>query len=77
MAICPSRPTDRHGGPHTHPPRGEPDWDNPDVCPFCGTGLTGPGAGFVDHLDEAPECRARFEAWRERVTDDIGGGWGG
>jgi hypothetical protein len=63
--------------PDTHPPRDSPEWDNPDVCPFCGADLPDGGAGFMDHVDEAPECRARFEAWVERVRDDIGGDWSG
>jgi hypothetical protein len=52
-------------------------WSDPDRCPFCGDRLASPGAGFVDHIDEAPDCEATFELWRERVTDDVAGGWVG
>lgn len=62
---------------HSHPSRDSPDWEHPDYCPFCGTRLANGGAGFIDHLEAAPECRKRFEVWRERVTEDIGGEWGG
>ncbi len=60
-----------------HPPRDSPAWDHPDFCPFCGTALADGGAGFIDHLGNAPDCRERFEAWRAAVVDDIGGEWGG
>ncbi|WP_349770077.1 DUF7501 family protein [Halobaculum limi] len=62
---------------HAHPSRDAPGWDDPDFCPFCGTRLADPGSGFIDHLGVAPECRDRFDAWREHVTGDIGGEWGG
>ncbi|WP_336036971.1 DUF7501 family protein [Halobacterium yunchengense] len=62
---------------HSHPPRDSPEWDDPDFCPFCGAKLTDGGAGFVDHLEDAPECARRFEQWREQVVDDVGGEWGG
>jgi hypothetical protein len=60
-----------------HPPRDSPEWDNPDLCPFCGVDLSDGGVGFIDHIADAPGCRERFEAWRERIRDDIGGEWGG
>lgn len=62
---------------NSHPPADSPDWDNPDYCPFCGAALADGGAGFIDHVDENPECKRRFDAWRERVSDDIGGEWSG
>lgn len=52
-------------------------WNDPDRCPFCGTLLTSPGAGFMVHLGENPDCEGEFETWRERICDDIGGGWSG
>ena len=52
-------------------------WGDPDRCPFCGTRLVTPGAGFVAHLGESSDCESRFDAWRTRITDDIRGGWSG
>lgn len=52
-------------------------WTDPNQCPFCGAQLPSPGAGFVDHLDENPACESGFETWRDRITDDIRGGWMG
>jgi len=49
----------------------------PRRCPFCESELASPGAGFVRHIDESPECRDAFETWRDRVTDDMRGGWAG
>jgi len=60
-----------------HPPRDSPEWDNPDLCPFCGTALSDGGAGFMDHAEANEVCRARFEAWVENIRDDMGGDWGG
>jgi hypothetical protein len=62
---------------YSHPEPGTGEWDDPDFCPFCGTELNDPGAGFIAHVEAAPTCRRRFEAWREGVTDDIGSEWGG
>lgn len=62
---------------HDHPSPDSPDWDNPDFCPFCGAALRDGGAGFVEHVEDAPDCRERFEAWRENVAGDVGGEWGG
>ena len=53
------------------------DWEDPDVCPFCGARLPDGGAGFVDHADANPDCGARFEEWKENVAGDIGGEWSG
>lgn len=52
-------------------------WTNPDRCPFCEGQLPSPGAGFVDHLDRNPDCESRFDVWRDRISDDICGGWSG
>lgn len=52
-------------------------WSDPQLCPFCETTLASPGAGFIDHLAEAPGCRREFESWRARVDDDLIGEWGG
>ena len=60
-----------------HPPRDSPEWDNPDLCPFCGTPLLDGGIGFVDHIEDAPICKERFEAWRDQVREDIDGEWSG
>jgi len=49
----------------------------PRRCPFCGAELASPGAGFVRHVEDAPDCRDAFETWRDRVTDDMRGGWAG
>jgi hypothetical protein len=61
----------------THPQRDDADWDNPDLCPFCGASLTDGGAGFMDHVDEHETCRERFEAWLENIRDDVEGEWSG
>jgi hypothetical protein len=45
---------------HTHPEEGTTDWETPDYCPFCGTGLRDGGAGFMEHIEDAPTCRERF-----------------
>ncbi|WP_080510570.1 DUF7501 family protein [Halorubrum kocurii] len=60
-----------------HPPRDSPEWNNPDLCPFCGAALSDGGVGFIDHIADAPKCEERFEAWRGQIRDDIGGEWGG
>jgi len=65
------------GASEDHPPRDAPGWDSPDHCPFCGVALADGGGGFIDHIEESPECKARFEAWRDRIREDIGGEWGG
>ena len=62
---------------HTHPTADEPAWDDPDFCPFCGTRLPDGGPGFIAHIEDAATCRARFDAWRENIVDDIGGEWSG
>lgn len=62
---------------YSHPSQDSPDWERPDFCPFCGGELTDGGPGFIDHLEDAPGCRERFESWRELVVEDIGGEWGG
>ncbi|WP_425498811.1 DUF7501 family protein [Halorubrum rubrum] len=60
-----------------HPPRDSPEWDSPDLCPFCGVALSDGGIGFIDHIADAAVCEERFDAWREQIRDDIGGEWGG
>jgi hypothetical protein len=60
-----------------HPPPDSAEWNNPDLCPFCGVALSDGGVGFIDHIADATECEERFEAWREQIRDDIGGEWGG
>lgn len=52
-------------------------WTDPNRCPFCGGQLPSPGAGFVGHVEENPDCRSEFRTWRERVSDDVRGGWTG
>lgn len=52
-------------------------WTDPDRCPFCDERLDSPGAGFVDHVEESPECEAEFGTWRDRIGDDVAGGWSG
>jgi len=52
-------------------------WNDPDICPFCDGQLTGPGAGSVDHPAPHPACVPGFDARRDRVIDDVGGGWSG
>lgn len=49
----------------------------PRECPFCGAELASPGAGFMRHIDEVSDCHDAFETWRDRVTDDVRGGWPG
>jgi len=49
----------------------------PSQCPFCGTEIASPGAGFMRHVENEPECRDAFDTWRDRVTDDMRGGWAG
>jgi len=52
-------------------------WNDPERCPFCGEALASPGAGFVDHTAENPDCEAKFETWRDRIGGDLRGGWSG
>lgn len=53
------------------------DWNDPNVCPFCGDALADPGAGFIDHIETSPNCESGFETWRSNVANDIRGGWSG
>lgn len=55
----------------------EPNWTDTTSCPFCGEHLSDPGAGFIDHVSESPECERGFEAWRTNVGGDMRGGWSG
>lgn len=52
-------------------------WSDPDTCPFCGSELATPGAGFIDHIDENARCETSFENWRSNLTDDLTGEWSG
>lgn len=54
-----------------------PDWTGPAVCPFCGSELDDGGPGFIDHIEGRPRCESSFRVWRDRVADDIKGGWSG
>jgi len=49
----------------------------PIECPFCEETLSSPGAGFVRHIEAESVCRESFETWRERVGEDMRGGWPG
>lgn len=44
----------------------------PSQCPFCGTEIASPGAGFMRHVENEPECRDAFDTWRDRVTTTCG-----
>lgn len=55
----------------------EPVWSDPSTCPFCGSELANPGAGFVDHVTENPDCESGFDIWRENLVGDLVGEWGG
>jgi hypothetical protein len=50
-------------------------WADPESCPFCDAALASPGAGFVDHVADHPDCARRFEDWRDCVGGDVRGGW--
>ncbi|MFB6106020.1 MAG: hypothetical protein ABEJ70_03510 [Halobacteriaceae archaeon] len=52
-------------------------WDDPERCPFCSEPLADGGAGFIDHIHDAPPCQAGFDDWRSQIRDDMSGGWGG
>lgn len=52
-------------------------WSDPGTCPFCGSELPDPGAGFVDHLGASPDCEAYWDNWRENLAGDVRGGWAG
>ncbi|GGN15325.1 DUF7501 family protein [Halarchaeum nitratireducens] len=51
------------------------DWEDPERCPWCGAAVRDGGAGFIEHVEEHPDCAAAFETWRENIADDIGGEW--
>ena len=50
-------------------------WSDTATCPFCGSELADPGAGFVDHIGASPDCQTEFDTWRENIADDLGGTW--
>lgn len=52
-------------------------WSDPWTCPFCGSGLTDPGAGFIDHIEEHDDCKSSFEIWRSNLAGDLAGEWSG
>lgn len=52
-------------------------WNDPSDCPFCGSELQNPGAAFIDHIHENPDCESGFQTWRSQIADDICGGWSG
>jgi len=52
-------------------------WTDPNQCPFCGREIPSPGEGFVRHIEESSTCDGAYRVWRERVADDIRGGWSG
>lgn len=54
-----------------------PSWDGTETCPFCGSTLSDPGAGFIVHTKRSPGCHKAFDGWRNRLKDDIRGEWSG
>jgi hypothetical protein len=52
-------------------------WSDPDRCPFCGAEIASPGAGFVDHVADSPDCETAFGTWRDRIANDVQGCWSG
>ncbi|MBX0325339.1 hypothetical protein EGH21_20130 [Halomicroarcula sp. F13] len=52
-------------------------WNDPNRCPFCDEVLASPGAGFVAHIESRSECADAFGRWRDRIGDDVAGGWSG
>jgi hypothetical protein len=48
-------------------------WTTEYNCPFCDGNLDNPGAAFVDHIDENPECKSGHDAWKFHLSDDFGG----
>lgn len=43
-------------------------------CMFCGRPIADRGLGFLQHLDQNPECQAAYDAWLERLDQDRPGG---
>lgn len=62
---------------NSHPPRDSDEWANPDLCAFCGENLRDGGAGFMEHIETAETCKARFEDWLENISGDMGSTWTG
>lgn len=50
-------------------------WNGTNTCPFCGSTLSDPGAGFIEHTKGSPDCRGAFEGWRDRIANDIHAEW--
>ncbi|MFC6954500.1 MULTISPECIES: DUF7501 family protein [Halorubellus] len=48
-------------------------WTTEYNCPFCDDTLEDPGAAFVDHIADNPECKSGHDAWKFHLTDDFGG----
>jgi hypothetical protein len=48
-------------------------WTDANNCPFCDATLPNPGAGFVDHIADNPDCESGFDAWRFHLAGDFGG----
>lgn len=55
----------------------QPNWSDAASCPYCESDLADPGAGFVDHVAESPDCLESYAAWKERVASDVPAGWSG
>lgn len=54
-----------------------PSWNGTETCPFCGRSIQDPGAGFIAHTRDHPDCRSAFDGWRRRLQEDLVGGWSG
>lgn len=52
-------------------------WGCPHRCPFCNAAIESPGIGFMAHLEDSESCKRGFRIWRDHVSDDMSGGWGG
>lgn len=45
---------------------------DPYDCDFCGKTLADPMLAFLDHLDEADDCKFLWHAWRGNVKREAG-----
>ncbi|GAA0251683.1 hypothetical protein ACFFQF_02665 [Haladaptatus pallidirubidus] len=52
-------------------------WTNPEQCPFCDATLEDGGWGFIAHVRTNSSCRTEYDMWREQITGDMSGEWGG
>lgn len=41
---------------------------------FCEGTITDNGLGFLNHVAVHPGCGSQYEAWKERLGEDWGGG---